>query len=171
MRRQEDIKMPRPRKGNTCSYNMYEVDYNACTFLCTCFLFWLCMFRKRCSKEKRQQEAQAKATKCQSQSVEDVEARRQWEAQAQVAKRRSESLEERQEDKLSADLSHSRMRRQEDSKIPGLRQLSVNLSHSRIRRQGDSEKPGLRKGTVQELYCVQGCLHFCIHDWWLSVQI
>ena len=39
MRRQEDIKVPRPRKGNTCSYNMYEVDYNACTFLCTCFLF------------------------------------------------------------------------------------------------------------------------------------
>ena len=51
------------------------------------------------------------------------------------------------------------MRRQEDSKIPGLRQLSVNLSHSRIRRQGDSEKPGLRRGTVQELYCVQGFLY------------
>ena len=58
------------------------------------FRLTMYMFRKRCSKDKRQQEAQAKATKRQSQSVEDAEARRQREAQAQAAKRRSESLED-----------------------------------------------------------------------------
>ena len=43
---------------------------------------------------RRQQEAQAKAAKRRSESLEDAEARRQQDAQAKAAKRRSESLEE-----------------------------------------------------------------------------
>ena len=90
------------------------------------FILTMYMFRKCCSKEKRQQEAQAKATKCQSQSVEDAEARRQRKAQAQAAKRQSESLED------------AEARRQQDSRAKAAKRQSESLKDSEARRQREA---------------------------------
>ena len=90
------------------------------------FILTMYMFRKRCSKEKRQQEAQAKVTKRQSQSVEDAEARRQRETQAQAAKRRSESLED------------AEARRQQDAWAKAAKRQSESLEDSEARRQREA---------------------------------
>ena len=136
------LALPDPRTGE----GLAAPDYISVYML---FILTMYMFRKRCSKEKRQQEAQAKATKRQSQSVEDAEARRQREAQAQAAKRRSESLED------------AEARRQQDSRAKAAKHQSESLEDSETRRQREARAQ--KRYTVQELYCVQGCLHFCIY--------